>query len=341
MTGLHRRTGRSIRLVRTAIEVAVRGTGFVLGGTVGVGTVALRAGHRPARPALPARVRRPRSASAAARSSPRGHTGAGDTAAVTTLDTPPLPRPSRPARLRPPGRGGGRPGEHRGRVPRGRSSLGYRYIETDVHATRRRQAGRLPRRDAGPDDRRARPDRASCPGREVRAGAGGGQGAAAALRGAARGRSPSARWNIDIKAEPALRPAARPDRAGRTPGTGCASARSPRPGWPAPSASPGPRLATSYGVRGVLRPAAALVRASRRRCAAARSCAQVPETPVGHPGGGPALRAGGPRARAAGPRVDGERTGSDAALLDLGVDGIMTDHIETLRKVLSDRGAWV
>jgi glycerophosphoryl diester phosphodiesterase len=28
-------------------------------------------------------------------------------------------------------------------------------------------------------------------------------------------------------------------------------------------------------------------------------------------------------------------------LLDLGVDGIMTDHIETLRGVLKDRGAWV
>ncbi|MER5177704.1 hypothetical protein ABT009_04885 [Streptomyces sp. NPDC002896] len=39
MTGLHRRTGRSIRLVRTAIEVAVVATGFVLGGTVGIGTV--------------------------------------------------------------------------------------------------------------------------------------------------------------------------------------------------------------------------------------------------------------------------------------------------------------
>ena len=40
MSGLHRVTGRSIRLVRTAIEVAVVATGFVLGGTVGVGTVA-------------------------------------------------------------------------------------------------------------------------------------------------------------------------------------------------------------------------------------------------------------------------------------------------------------
>ncbi|MFE6828805.1 YitT family protein [Streptomyces sp. NPDC057690] len=39
MTGLHRRTGRSIRLMRTAVEVAVVVTGFALGGTIGVGTV--------------------------------------------------------------------------------------------------------------------------------------------------------------------------------------------------------------------------------------------------------------------------------------------------------------
>ncbi|GAA2265470.1 membrane protein [Streptomyces amakusaensis] len=40
MTGLHRVTGRSIRLVRTGIEVTVVVTGFALGGSVGVGTVA-------------------------------------------------------------------------------------------------------------------------------------------------------------------------------------------------------------------------------------------------------------------------------------------------------------
>ncbi|GAA1517123.1 membrane protein [Streptomyces albidochromogenes] len=39
MTGLHRVTGRSVRLVRTAIEVAVVATGFALGGSLGVGTV--------------------------------------------------------------------------------------------------------------------------------------------------------------------------------------------------------------------------------------------------------------------------------------------------------------
>ncbi|MER6557383.1 hypothetical protein ABT300_06360 [Streptomyces sp. NPDC001027] len=39
MTGLHRRTGRSIRLMRTTVEAAVVATGFALGGTIGVGTV--------------------------------------------------------------------------------------------------------------------------------------------------------------------------------------------------------------------------------------------------------------------------------------------------------------
>ena len=40
MTGLHRRTGLSLRLVRAAIELSVLVAGFILGGTVGVGTLA-------------------------------------------------------------------------------------------------------------------------------------------------------------------------------------------------------------------------------------------------------------------------------------------------------------
>ncbi len=38
-TGLVRRTGRSVRLVRTALELIVLLVGFALGGTVGIGTV--------------------------------------------------------------------------------------------------------------------------------------------------------------------------------------------------------------------------------------------------------------------------------------------------------------
>ena len=39
MTGLVRRTGRSVRFVRTVIEVTVLVVGWLLGGTVGIGTV--------------------------------------------------------------------------------------------------------------------------------------------------------------------------------------------------------------------------------------------------------------------------------------------------------------
>ncbi|WP_336323147.1 hypothetical protein [Streptomyces lavendofoliae] len=39
MTGLHRVTGRSLRLIRTTIEVTVVVTGFLLGGSLGIGTV--------------------------------------------------------------------------------------------------------------------------------------------------------------------------------------------------------------------------------------------------------------------------------------------------------------
>jgi uncharacterized protein len=40
MTGLHRRTGRSLRLVRTSLELGAVAAGFALGGTVGIGTLA-------------------------------------------------------------------------------------------------------------------------------------------------------------------------------------------------------------------------------------------------------------------------------------------------------------
>jgi uncharacterized membrane protein YczE len=39
MTGLVRRTGGSVRVIRTSIEVSVLVTGWLLGGTVGLGTV--------------------------------------------------------------------------------------------------------------------------------------------------------------------------------------------------------------------------------------------------------------------------------------------------------------
>ena len=39
MTGLHARSGRSLRLIRTGLEVTVLAVGWLLGGSVGIGTV--------------------------------------------------------------------------------------------------------------------------------------------------------------------------------------------------------------------------------------------------------------------------------------------------------------
>ena len=48
MAGLHRRTGRSVRAVRGTIEVSVVVVGWLLGGTVGIGTLAFALSIGPA-----------------------------------------------------------------------------------------------------------------------------------------------------------------------------------------------------------------------------------------------------------------------------------------------------
>lgn len=61
MTGLVRRTGRSVRLVRTALEGSVLVVGWLLGGTVGIGTVAYALAIGPvAHALLPVFTVRPR-----------------------------------------------------------------------------------------------------------------------------------------------------------------------------------------------------------------------------------------------------------------------------------------
>ncbi|MFE9042285.1 glycerophosphodiester phosphodiesterase [Streptomyces sp. NPDC012421] len=149
---------------------------------------------------------------------------------------------------------------------------------------------------------------------------------------------PEARWNVDLKAESALVPlidlVARTDSWDRVLVSSFTEARIARAQRLA-----GPRLATSYGVTGVaaLRMRSLGVPAPLRAGAVA---AQVPETQGG-------IRVVDRRfvraAHARGLQVhvwtvnDPERMES---LLDLGVDGIMTDHLETLREVLTARGAW-
>ncbi|MFH8729359.1 glycerophosphodiester phosphodiesterase [Streptomyces termitum] len=149
---------------------------------------------------------------------------------------------------------------------------------------------------------------------------------------------PRARWNVDLKTESALAPLveliARADAWDRVLVSSFTEARVARAQRLA-----GPRLATSYGVTGVgaLRLRSFGLPVPLRAGAVA---AQVPEAQGG-------VRVVDRRfvraAHARGLQVhvwtvnDPERMHS---LLDLGVDGIMTDHLETLREVLTARGAW-
>ncbi|MET9134375.1 glycerophosphodiester phosphodiesterase [Streptomyces antibioticus] len=214
---------------------------------------------------------------------------------------------------------------------------GYRYIETDVHTTR---DGKLVAfHDATLDRVTDGAGRiADLPWADVR-------------QARVRGEEPvplfeelletfpEVRWNVDVKAEPALHPLlnliARADAWDRVCVGSFSEARVVRAQRLA-----GPRLATSYGTRGVLglRLRSWGVPAALRRSAVA---AQVPETQSGiQVVDSRFVRA----AHARGLQVhvwtvnEPERM---HRLLDLGVDGIMTDHIDTLREVMEDRGVWV
>ncbi|WP_320775561.1 glycerophosphodiester phosphodiesterase [Streptomyces sp. CRN 30] len=150
---------------------------------------------------------------------------------------------------------------------------------------------------------------------------------------------PDVRWNVDVKAEAALVPFL--DLVGRTRSWDrvCLGSFSEARVARAQRLA-GPRLATSYGTRGVLglRLRSWGVPASPRRSAVA---AQVPVSQSGVP---VVDRRFLDAAHARGLHVhvwtvnDPDRM---HRLLDLGVDGIMTDHIDTLRKVMEDRGVWV
>ena len=214
---------------------------------------------------------------------------------------------------------------------------GYRYIETDVHATR---DGRLVAlHDATLDRVTDGAGRiADLTWQDVR-------------RVRVAGREPvplfeelletfpDIRWNVDVKAEQALSPfldlVERTGSWDRVCLGSFSEARLVRAQRLA-----GPRLATSYGTRGVLglRLRSWGLPAAVRRTAVA---AQVPEVRSG-------VRVVDRRfvrtAHARGLQVhvwtvnDPDRM---HRLLDLDVDGIMTDHIDTLRKVMEDRGVWV
>ncbi|NUL05014.1 glycerophosphodiester phosphodiesterase [Streptomyces lunaelactis] len=214
---------------------------------------------------------------------------------------------------------------------------GYRYFETDVHTT---SDGKLVAFHDGTLDRvtDTRGRIAALPWSEVRRARVAGKEPLALFEELLEA-FPQARWNVDIKAEPALVPLV--DLIRRTGAWDRVCVGSFSEGRVARAARlAGPRLATSYGVLGVL----GLRLRSFGIPAAVRAgavCAQVPESQGG-------IRVVDRRfVRAAHDRGlqvhvwtvnDADRM---AALLDLGVDGIMTDHLETLRTVLTDRGVWV
>ncbi|WP_043683273.1 glycerophosphodiester phosphodiesterase [Streptomyces xylophagus] len=149
---------------------------------------------------------------------------------------------------------------------------------------------------------------------------------------------PEVRWNVDIKAEPALHPLLdlleRTDSWNRV----CVGSFSEKRVVRAQHLA-GPRLATSFGTRGVLNLRLRSWGAPLpvRRSAVA---AQVPEEQSGVP---VVDRRFVRAAHARGVQVH-VWTINEAdrmhRLLDLGVDGIMTDHIDTLREVMVERGVW-
>ncbi|MGX1268693.1 glycerophosphodiester phosphodiesterase [Streptomyces phaeoluteigriseus] len=214
---------------------------------------------------------------------------------------------------------------------------GYRYLETDVHATR---DGKLVAfHDATLDRLTDGAGRiADLPWAEVRDARVGGKEPVPLFEELLE-TFPEVRWNVDMKAEPALHPLlnliGRTDAWDRVCVGSFSEARVVRAQRLA-----GPRLATSYGTRGVLnlRLRSWGVPAALRRSAVA---AQVPESQSG-------IQVVDHRfvrsAHARGLQVH-VWTINEAdrmhRLLDLGVDGIMTDHIDTLRKVMEDRGVWV
>ncbi|MER7517404.1 glycerophosphodiester phosphodiesterase [Streptomyces sp. NPDC126499] len=150
---------------------------------------------------------------------------------------------------------------------------------------------------------------------------------------------PEARWNVDLKTESALAPLLDAIREAGAWDRVCVSSFTEARVARARKLA-GERLATSYGVKGVvgLRLRSLGVPAALRAGAVA---AQVPERQAGIP---VVDRRFVRAAHARGLQVHVWTVNDPArmnALLDLGVDGIMTDHLETLREVLTDRGLWV
>ncbi|MGW0756553.1 glycerophosphodiester phosphodiesterase [Streptomyces sp. NPDC002814] len=215
--------------------------------------------------------------------------------------------------------------------------MGYRYVETDVHAT---SDGKLVAfHDATLDRVTDGAGRiADLPWQDVAHARVAGKEPVPLFEDLLE-EFPDVRWNVDMKAEPALHPLLDLIERTNTWDRICVGSFSEARVVRAQRLA-GPRLATSYGTRGVLnlRLRSWGVPAALRRSAVA---AQVPEAQSG-------IQVVDHRfirtAHARGLQVHVWTINEADAmhrLLDLGVDGIVTDHIDTLRKVMEDRGLWV
>ncbi|MFF2524548.1 glycerophosphodiester phosphodiesterase [Streptomyces liangshanensis] len=215
-------------------------------------------------------------------------------------------------------------------------SLGYRYFETDVHTT---ADGRLVAFHDTTLDRvtDGHGRIADLPWEEVRQARVAGK-EQLPLFADLLDEFPEARWNVDIKAAPALVPLVDLIRRTGCWDRVCVGSFSERR-VAAAARLAGPRLATSYGVRGVL--------GLRLRSyglpfpvRAGAVSAQVPEAQSGVPVVDERfVRAAHARGLQVHVWTINEADRIDA-LLDLGVDGIMTDQLETLRTVFTARGVW-
>jgi glycerophosphoryl diester phosphodiesterase len=216
--------------------------------------------------------------------------------------------------------------------------LGYRYVETDVHATADGVLlafhDRTLERVTGLSGRVAR-----MPYDDVRHARIGGREPIPRLEEVLR-TWPELRVNIDVKDSRAVAPLVEViTRTGALPRVCVASFSGPRVA--AVRQALGPELCTAQSPRQVAQlRAASLVRFTGALASRAVPCVQVPDR-VGR------LRVVTPELIALAHR-HGLRvhvwTIDDAAemrrLLDLGVDGIMTDQLLTLRQVLDERGRW-
>ncbi|CAO0826809.1 hypothetical protein SMICM17S_08459 [Streptomyces microflavus] len=330
MTGLNRVTGRSIRLVRTAIEVAVVVTGFLLGGSLGAGTVLYALAIGPLAqlflrvfelPAARHGHRHPRASRRTPTPLPPLHPGRPYCRSET--EPPPLSgSPQTPIAFA--HRGGAADGvENTAAAFRRAAAAGYRYFETDVHTT---ADGRLvafhdPTLDRVTDAH----------GQDLRTAVGArcaGPGWAGAeplplfeelLEEFPRpARTWTSRRNRRMEPLPGADPTDRP------PGTRIL--RRLVFGEPVAPRAPPRRArasATSYGVRGCPGAAAALTYGMPGGAALEAQSARDPERQGGIPGGGRPLRPHRARAPAPGARLLDGQPNPDGwrPSLDLGVDG--------------------